>query len=93
MRPHLRNDMHQLEMAQHRAARFIKPDNNYDSSVSQMLQGRGGEGREGRGGEGRGGEGRGGEGRGGEGGEGRGGEGRGGEIYRPIILGKQKKNE
>ena len=36
--PHLRNDMHQLEMVQHRAARFIKHDNSYDSSVSQMLK-------------------------------------------------------
>ncbi len=35
--PHLRKDIHQLEMVQRRAARFIKHDYSYDSSVSQML--------------------------------------------------------
>ena len=33
--PHLRKDIHQLEMVQRRAARFIKHDYSYDSSVSQ----------------------------------------------------------
>ena len=36
--PHLRKDIHQLEMVQRRAARFIKHDYGYDSSVSQMLK-------------------------------------------------------
>ena len=36
--PHLRKDIHQLEMVQRRVARFIKPDYSYDSSVSQMLK-------------------------------------------------------
>ena len=38
--PHLRKDIHQLEMVQCRAARFIKHDYSYDSSdcVSQMLK-------------------------------------------------------
>ena len=36
--PHLRKDIHQLEMVQRRAARFIKHDYSYDSSVSQMLK-------------------------------------------------------
>ena len=35
---HLHNDIHQLEMVQRRAARFIKPDYSYDSSVSQILK-------------------------------------------------------
>ena len=35
---HLHNDIHQLEMVQRRAARFIKPNYSYDSSVSQMLK-------------------------------------------------------
>ena len=36
--PHLRKDIHQLEMVQRRDARFIKHDYSYDSSVSQMLK-------------------------------------------------------
>ena len=36
--PNLRKDIHQLEMVQRRAARFIKPDYSYDNSVSQMLK-------------------------------------------------------
>ena len=34
----MHNDIHQLEMVQRRAARFIKPDYSHDSSVSQMLK-------------------------------------------------------
>ena len=34
----MRKDIHQLEMVQRRAARFIKHDYSYDSSVSQMLK-------------------------------------------------------
>ena len=35
--PHLRKDIHQLEIVHRRAARFIKGDYSYDSIVSQML--------------------------------------------------------
>ena len=35
--PHLRKDIHYLEMVQRRAARFIKRDYSYESSVTQML--------------------------------------------------------
>ena len=35
--PHLRKDIHQLEMVQRRAARFIKRDYSYDSSESHTL--------------------------------------------------------
>ena len=34
--PHLRKDIHHLEMVQRRAARFIKRDYSYESSVTQM---------------------------------------------------------
>ena len=36
--PHLRKDIHQLEMVQPRVARFVKRDYSCDSSVSQMLK-------------------------------------------------------
>ena len=36
--PHLRKDIHHLEMVQRRAARFIKRDYSYESSVTQMLK-------------------------------------------------------
>ena len=36
--PHLRKDIDQLEKVQRRAARFIKRDYKYDSSVTQMLK-------------------------------------------------------
>ena len=38
LRPHLRKDIHHLEMVQRRAARFIKRDYSYESSVTQMLK-------------------------------------------------------
>ena len=36
--PHLCKDKHHLEMVQRRAARFIKRDYSYESSVTQMLK-------------------------------------------------------
>ena len=36
--PHLRKDIHHLEMVQRRAARYIKRDYSYESSVTQMLK-------------------------------------------------------
>ena len=36
--PHLRKDIHHLEMVQRRAARFIKRDYSYESSVTQCLK-------------------------------------------------------
>ena len=35
--PHLRKDIHHLEMVQRRAARFIKRDYSYESSVTQIV--------------------------------------------------------